>query len=390
MAGSRPAARPRVTTSSLIRPDQTWALWAVLLVVAALGLWGERTRLGGRLSAMVLALLGTFALANLGVIPPDAPVYDAVWTYVVPIAVPLLLFRADLRRILREAGPTLLAFAAGAVGTVAGTFIAAHLVNMGPATWQLAAVFCATYIGGSMNFVAVAQAVDLRSSDLLAAGVAADNLVMAAYFLVLFSLPSVGWLRRLFTRRHESTPEPAPGEVVTQRPGPGLLALATALAVSASLCAVGYALESVVGVKGTAILIITLLVVAAATLMPRRMQLLEGADLVGTYLMHIFFAAIGASAHIGTVLRVGPKLFLFTTVILAVHLAIILVAGRLLKLDLAEVVIASNANVGGPTTAAAMATARRWDQLVIPAILCGTLGYAIANFIGIAVGYALR
>jgi uncharacterized membrane protein len=37
-----------------------------------------------------------------------------------------------------------------------------------------------------------------------------------------------------------------------------------------------------------------------------------------------------------------------------------------------------------------MATARRWEQLVIPAILCGTLGYAIANFIGIAVGYALR
>ena len=40
--------------------------------------------------------------------------YDVVWSYLVPLAIPLLLLRADLRRILREAGPTLLAFAVGA------------------------------------------------------------------------------------------------------------------------------------------------------------------------------------------------------------------------------------------------------------------------------------
>ena len=72
------------------------------------------------------------------------------------------------------------------------------------------------------------------------------------------------------------------------------------------------------------------------------------------------------------------------------NLAVILIAGRLLRLDLAEIVIASNANMGGPTSAAAMAVARRWDTLVIPAILCGTLGYATATFIGVAVGHWLR
>jgi uncharacterized membrane protein len=73
-----------------------------------------------------------------------------------------------------------------------------------------------------------------------------------------------------------------------------------------------------------------------------------------------------------------------------VHLIFLLLAGYIFKLDLAELVIASNANMGGPTTAAAMAVARKWKTLVIPAILCGTLGYAIATFIGVALGYWLK
>ena len=89
-------------------------------------------------------------------------------------------------------------------------------------------------------------------------------------------------------------------------------------------------------------------------------------------------------------MKEGPVLFVFAGLILTVHLAFILVAGWLLKLDLIEIVIASNANMGGPTTAAAMATARRWDALVTPAILVGTLGYATATFIGTAVGNFLR
>jgi uncharacterized membrane protein len=377
---------------TLIQADEHWALWAVLLSAAAFGLWAERTSWGRRVSGAVLTIGATFVLSNLRIIPVQAPAYDTVWTFFVPLAIPLLLLRANLQRILREAGPTLLAFVAGAVGTVLGTLLAFYVVPLGEEGHKLAGIFCATYIGGSLNYVAASEVLDLRSGDLLTAGVAADNLAMTAYFLVLFALPSIPAIRRSFVERHlsDGTEELAAGVAVAPTENLRLTTLAPALALSGILCAAGYALAGGLGLKNAAILIVTALAVGLASLFPARLAQLDGSEAVGTLLMMVFFAVIGASANIGVVARQGPVLFVFAALILLVHLSVVLIAGKLLRLDLAELVVASNANTGGPTTAAAMASARRWPALVTPAILCGTLGYAVATFIGAAIGNWLR
>lgn len=378
---------------TLIQPENHWALWAILFAAAAFGVWAEKTNWGSKLSAVVIAILTTFVLSNLGVIPTTAPAYDIVWSYLVPLAIPLLLFKADLRRIIKESGPTLIAFMIGGVGTVIGTVVSYNIVSLGEEGWKMAAIFCSTYIGGSMNYVAASEAVQLHSSDLLTAGIAADNLVMTVYFLVLFALPSIPLLRRIFSTKHDDLAAKVDDDLEPlEKTGEGLsvLNMGKALAIGLVVCAIGFALEGVIGINGSGILIITALVVAAATMAPKQMGAIEGADKIGTLLMQVFFAAIGASANIFVVLEYGAVLFLFAAIILTIHLFFLLTAGRLLKLDLAELVVASNANMGGPTTAAAFAVARKWRVLVIPAILCGTLGYAVATFIGVAVGYWLQ
>jgi len=377
---------------SLIPPDQQWTLWAILLLAASFGLWAEKTRWGSRLSAAIVTILATFLLSNLSIIPTEAPSYDIVWTYLVPIAIPLLLFKANLRRIIKEAGPTLIAFAFGAVGTVLGTIIAFKLVPLGVEGWKLAGIFCSTYIGGSMNYVASAEALQLNSADLLTAGVAADNLMMTIYFIILFALPSIKYLIKIFPTYHEDSKDDISLEVteVNDNDNIEILDMAKALAISLAICAVGFAIADVISINGIGILIITALILIIATLFPKQISEINGADKIGILLMQVFFAAIGASANILVVLKFGPILFVFAALILFIHLTFLLAAGKLFKLDLAEIVIASNANMGGPTTAAAMAVARKWRALVIPAILCGTLGYAVATFIGVVIGYWLR
>jgi len=67
----------------------------------------------------------------------------------------------------------------------------------------------------------------------------------------------------------------------------------------------------------------------------------------------------------------------------AVHMAVVVAVGGLFRFDLAELVIASNACVGGPSSAGPIAAARGWSELVTPGILCGAFGNAIGTFIGV-------
>lgn len=378
-------------TEPLINAGNHWGLWAILFIVAAFSLWAEKTKFGSKISAVVIAIAIAFILSNLSIIPTDAPAYNIVWSYLVPLAIPLLLFKANLRKIIKEAGPTLIAFFFGAIGTIVGTFISFGIFSLGPEGWKLAGIFCSTYVGGSMNYVATAAALNLNAGDLLTAGVAADNLVMAAYFVLLFALPSFTILKKLFPTKHDEKANTIQDDVkVEEDKKPDLFNMVKGLAVGLAICAVGFGISDLINIQGSGILIITAIVVALATFLPNQIGTIEGADQVGAMLMQIFFVVIGASANISVVLRVGPVLFFFAAVILLIHLLFILTAGKIFKLDLAEIVIASNANMGGPTTAAAMAVARKWKELVIPAVLCGTLGYAIATFIGVAIGNMLR
>jgi hypothetical protein len=71
-----------------------------------------------------------------------------------------------------DAGTTFKAFVLGAVGTIIGTIIAFACVGrwMGPDGWKIASCLCASYVGGSINYAATAQALGLASGGALAAG----------------------------------------------------------------------------------------------------------------------------------------------------------------------------------------------------------------------------
>lgn len=378
---------------TLIAANQTWALWTVLLAGASLGLWTERTRWGARFTGATVSLLAGSVLSNLGVIPTASPVYADVWHYLVPLAIALLLLRADFKGVLREMGPTLIAFGIGALAIMLGIVVAYYFVPLGERAWQVAAVFGASYLGGPVNLAPSAAAVGLGPGPWLSGVEAAEHLTLAGYLLVLFALPTLRHLRRRY-REHMPQRWGTTTVIVGAESRTGarinLPGLATGLTLAAAICTGGYLAQARLPWAGTALVVIVAVSLLVAGLFARRLQSVEGTDELGLLSMQILFVTIGAGAHVGTVLTLGPLLFIFAAVVLVVHLAVLLVAGHLARTSLPQIVIGSNADMGGPLTAAAMAAARRWDALVAPAVICGALGQAVGPPLGALIGHWLH
>ena len=367
---------------SLIPPHSGFAILAVFFVLAALGAVSELTRVGKRVSGVMVTIALSLLLANLGVIPRAAPAYDVIWVYLVPLAIALFLVKADLISIVVEGGRTLVAFAFGAIGVIAGAWLGTVVLNLGPHEADYVGVFSATYTGGSLNYAAVAEAIGFREPTSLAAGVAIDNVVGLAFLLLVGAAPGWAWFRRHFAWRSQRLTDEVEADLGQER-SPGIIDLAVALALGAFACAVGNALADALGEPSYGILFITIIMVAIATLGRRWLRSLAGAELLATLFMYLFFALLGAGADLGAMLGAAPALFAFVLIIFAVHIVFILLGAKLCRLNHGEIVVASLACIGGPPVAVAFAVLFGWRRLVVPAVATGVLGYVVGNFIGI-------
>lgn len=398
----------------LIGADNTWMLWAVCVTGAAAAICLEqRYQWAAKVSGAIVALVMAIALSNLGIIPMSAQVWDIVWDYVVPLAIPLLLLQCDMRKAGRESGRLLLLFLISSAGTACGTVTGWLLLHERiPRLNALAGVFTGTYIGGTVNFASLGDAFDV-SGEMLSAATVADNLLMAVYFFVLIAIPSIGFFRKHFSHPYIDEAEAAAdsgreGETLAARywgrKEISLRDIAAAAATAFVIVAVsriladalpavlpqgGPVLSMVGTLLGNQYLWITTISMVCATAAPGFFGNIRGSQEIGTFLIYIFFFVIGVPASVPMIIQHSPLLLLFAAVVVAVNMVFSLAGGKLLRFNLEEIILCSNANIGGPTTAAAMAVSKGWTRLVGPIILVGIFGYVIGTYGGLLVGSIL-
>lgn len=223
--------------------------------------------------------------------------------------------------------------------------------------------------------------------------VAADNVVVALYFAFLFSISKAGMNGESSGSDEEVEPDTALiSEVAiedTKSSSISLPSLLTSISVAATLVSCGQVLTKRMLPAGTSSLpLISGLTVVAATVFPKFFaRLSETGTALGVAFIQMFFAASGAAGSIKLVMQQAPSLFAFSALQIGVHFGTLMAIGRgIFRLPNRELYLASNANVGGPTTAAAMAQAKEWKRLVMPALLIGILGYATATAIALSLG----
>lgn len=387
-------------------------LAAAVVAITALGFWLERNvRFLSRVGASLLVIVLGALLSNLGLVPARSPVYGAITGPVTSLAIAWLLLSVHIGD-LKIVGPRMLAaFGLAAAGTVLGAAVGTLLFSeqFAENAWRLAGAFTGTYTGGSLNFVAVGRGLELPET-LFAGATAADNLTTGLWLGACLLLPV--WLRRLY-------PAPIPGEEDAGADGEGtdpsgeaagdegrtaermadsahpffrtapvsVLSLARLFALGFLLLVGARAMGSLVPQVPTVLWLTTL---ALAVAHVPRFSRMDGAMQLGNFALHLFFAVIGIYSRIGQILTVGVSVFFFTLVVVGIHGLVVYGGGRLLNLDVGTLSVASQAAVGGPSSALAVAVSRRWRALILPGVVVGLLGYAAGNYLGYGIGYLTR
>ncbi|WP_088342351.1 DUF819 family protein [Robiginitalea sediminis] len=346
----------------------------------------------------LLAIIFGAVFSNLGLIPTQGnPTYDAIFEVVAPAALFLLLLDANLMQLRRTGIPILVLFLAGSLGTVAGVVSAMWLIGDSPLYEglyaPLAGMFTGTYTGGSINFNAVALHYDVMENGLVyGSSVAADNVLTTLWFFATITLPVL--LNRIARRKAApQTPDAPTGAEEAIHADEqehftlGSFSLWVALAGGALLLA-EWATELLAGAGLPVPFMIVLTTLALVLAQVPAIHRFRGNMFLGGWAIYLFLAVVGAFCDIGGLVEAGQlALLLLGVVLIAVLLHGIIVFGvaALLGYDWELAAIASQANIGGGTSAMALAKNFGRDSLILPAIIIGSVGNALGTYLGFLV-----
>lgn len=369
----------------MIEPESSVLLLAIIFGVVAIGIWMEAQRRFAEYGVLFIILFSTL-LSALSIIPRSAPVYGIIISYLVPMALPMLLFKANLVKIWRESGRVFFAFVLAAFATAACTVTGLFLFDLGPQEGELGGAISAGFIGGGVNTAAVAEAYGLTDDPMMGVALAASYMIVIPFLAFIVLLPAMKRLWSLFSPvETDEVVLGQSGSSVEDKEVPTAFSICVSICLAFFIVAVSDGVANLFGFAPLKYLTITILSVAFATGFPKRAALLHGHYDLGRITIYSFFAVIGAGINFNLALQSGLSFAGFAAFVMFGSLVIISLLGRTFKLNGPELIIACNACILGPPTAAAMAISKGWHNLVTPALLVGVFGYVIGTFFGITI-----
>ena len=396
---------------TLISADNGLLLWAVVLLVVAAAIWMEqRFRWAAAIGAIVIILLAGLALSNLHVIPFSSDAYSRIGSIVLPCSIPLFLFKADIKKIVKDTGKLFIVFHVAAVGTIIGLLVSYVVFRGFSVTKFLCTIIGAGAVGGTVNCVAMGNIFDIPT-DTLNAYLVVGNFFCGTMIVIFKLLHNTNFIKRFLPRPYTEKMEAEIDQEELAKSGKTLAAafwggkeigmkdIATALATTFVIVGASQLIANwVVSLNpptiiaqsfGSVYMIMTLLTAILATAIPKFLGNIRGAMELGNIGLLCWFFTIGCSSNLVDILRDGMIGLGIDFIVLIFNLGLAIIVSKFIKATWEDSVMAATATIGGPPTAAAVSIAFGWTDLVIPGILVGLWGYIIGNYFGILVGNVL-
>jgi uncharacterized membrane protein len=374
------------------------AILVVLLAVLALIFWFGETVAGKKLFGIVPSLVFCYflptTLTTLGVLPAESVLYDWIKAYLLPTSLMLLILALDVPGIIRLGPKALIMMLAGTAGVILGAPIALWIFSswVPPDTWLGMTALSGSWIGGGANMVALAEMVGTPDA-MFGMMVIVDVTVANIWMGVLLYL--AGQQQRIdrFTRADTSAIEDLKRRVAeftartTRVPSLKDLMLIVAIGFGGMWLATlaGRILGEGAQVFDATVwkfIIVTALAVAMS-FTPARSLEGAGASRIGTLMLYLLIASIGAHADFRA-MGDAPVLVAVGAVWMLCHASIMILVAWLIRAPVFFMAVGSQANIGGAASAPIVASAFH-PSLAPVGVLLAILGYVLGTYGGLVV-----
>lgn len=359
---------------------------AVLCINIFLSIYLEQKTPLRHLGAALLCIIITAITANIGLIPSASSpsiAYKGIFSYVAPASIFMLLLGVSLRQLKVVGRPMLILFVIGATGTFLGVLLANNIIGseFGDKLPPIAGMITGTYIGGSINFNAIALHYNMvEEGALFTSIVAVDNILTTIWMAVTLLLPVA--FRSVKNGNHSVEVSPNITKDDTYDTSKlSIDSLAVLILSTVSAMWLSNWLADQTGIPSILILTTIALVLAQFSFF----NTLPESKVLGLFLVYLFMTVVGAFCELAALSDAGAlalTALFYLSIVVGVHGLVILTLGWILKLDWHMISIASQANIGGSSSALALAKSFKRDDLLLAAVLTGALGNAIGTYLG--------
>jgi uncharacterized membrane protein len=351
-----------------------------------------------RLPALVWTFFIPMLSTSAGVIPDESPLYRALARYLLPACLVLLLISAELKAIARLGRTALVVMAAGCLGVALGC-VAAFLILrpwLPAEAWKAAGALAGTWIGGSANLIAVSTTLGL-SSELQGVIIIVDTVVGYTWMGLLISFAAhqarfdrwngadraaMDGVGARLAERKEKGSRPMTVADATLMVGLAIVLTAACLWIGGVLPPVGKVLNPF---SWAIILLTSVALLLSLTPLSRLEE--AGASTLGYAGFYLILASVGAQGDLRKV-AAHPQFVLFGVIVIVVHAILTLAAIRLLRAPLFFFAAASQACVGGYSSAPVVAAI--YHPAMAPVgLLLAVLGNVIGTYAGLLVAQVL-
>lgn len=369
-----------------------------MALVFQLARWPALRPLFDRLPALVWTYFLPMLSTSAGLIPAESPLYRAVARYLLPASLSLLLLSSELKAIARLGRTALTIMAVGMGGIVLGGMAGFFVLRpwLPPESWKAVGALVATWTGGSANLVAVAVALSL-SPELQGVLIIVDTVVAYSWMGLLISFAArqasidrwsradrsvVDGVGERLSERAAQARRPASVSEMTLMVGLAVVLTASCLRAGALLPPVGQVLNAF---SWAIVLLTTVALLLSLTPLARLES--AGASTLGYAGFYLLLATVGAQGDLRRVVS-HPQFVLLGAIVIVVHAALLFAAIRLLHAPVFFLGAASQACVGGYSSAPLVAAI--YHPAMAPVgLLLAVLGNVLGTYLGLAVAQIL-